>query len=206
MLKLIFSTRFIHFVGEDETKNEKRKNIETKQLTEKQKLLSYFFTYSFLGWILETVFCVLTLVVFNKRGFLYGPVCPIYGFGAIILIESLKKIKTNTVGKFFISMIAFTIFEYVVSVVLESLFGLRWWDYTGEPFNFQGRISLAYSIAWGIIGTIFVEKIHPFVKKQLEKITTKIPHKIQICLLILFLAIIIIDFMMSITRYSIALY
>ena len=65
--------------------------IETKQLTEKQKLLSYFFTYSFLGWILETVFCVLTLGVFNKRGFLYGPVCPIYGFGAIILIESLKK-------------------------------------------------------------------------------------------------------------------
>lgn len=159
-----------------------------------------------MGWILETVFCVLTLGVFNKRGFLYGPVCPIYGFGAIILIESLKKIKTNTVGKFFISMIAFTIFEYVVSVVLESLFGLRWWDYTGEPFNFQGRISLAYSIAWGIIGTIFVEKIHPFVKKQLEKITTKIPHKVQICLLILFLAIIIIDFMMSITRYSIALY
>lgn len=182
---------------------EKENLIEIKQLTEKQKLLSYFFTYSFLGWILETIFCLLTLGVFNKRGFLYGPVCPIYGFGAIILIESLKKIKTNTVGKFFISLIAFTIFEYVVSVVLESLFGLRWWDYTGEPFNFQGRISLAYSIAWGIIGTIFVEKIHPFVRKQLKKISTKIPNKIQISLLTLFLVIIIIDFIMSIIRYSI---
>ena len=181
---------------------EKEKLVETKQLSEKQKLLSYFFTYSFLGWILETVFCILTLGVFNKRGFLYGPVCPIYGFGAIILIESLKKIKTNTIGKFFISMIAFTIFEYVVSVVLESLFGLRWWDYTGEPFNFQGRISLAYSIAWGIIGVIFVEKIHPFVKRQLEKVSTKI----QFSLLIVFLAIIIIDFIMSIAKYSIALY
>lgn len=185
---------------------EKEKLIETNQLTEKQKLLLYFFTYSFLGWILETIFCVLTLGVFNKRGFLYGPVCPIYGFGAIILIESLKKIKTNTAGKFFISMIAFTIFEYVVSVVLESLFGLRWWDYTGEPFNFQGRISLAYSIAWGIIGTIFVEKIHPFLKKQLEKLTIKIPHKVQVILLNVFLVIILIDFVMSITRYSIALY
>ena len=181
---------------------EKEKLIETNQLTEKQKLLLYFFTYSFLGWILETIFCVLTLGVFNKRGFLYGPVCPIYGFGAIILIESLKKIKTNTAGKFFISMIAFTIFEYV----LESLFGLRWWDYTGEPFNFQGRISLAYSIAWGIIGTIFVEKIHPFLKKQLEKLTIKIPHKVQVILLNVFLVIILIDFVMSITRYSIALY
>ena len=185
---------------------EKEKLIETNQLTEKQKLLLYFFTYSFLGWILETIFCVLTLGVFNKRGFLYGPVCPIYGFGAIILIESLKKIKTNTAGKFFISMIAFTIFEYVVSVVLESLFGLRWWDYTGEPFNFQGRISLAYSIAWGIIGTIFVEKIHPFLKKQLEKFTIKIPHKMQVILLNGFLVIILIDFVMSIMRYSIALY
>ena len=185
---------------------EKEKLIETNQLTEKQKLLLYFFTYSFLGWILETIFCVLTLGVFNKRGFLYGPVCPIYGFGAIILIESLKKIKTNTAGKFFISMIAFTIFEYVVSVVLESLFGLRWWDYTGEPFNFQGRISLAYSIAWGIIGTIFVEKIHPFLKKQLEKLTIKIPHKVQVILLNVFLVIILIDFVMSIMRYSIALY
>lgn len=185
---------------------EKEKLVETNQLSEKQNLLLYFFTYSFLGWILETVFCILTLGVFNKRGFLYGPVCPIYGFGAIILIESLKKIKTNTVGKFFISMIAFTTFEYVVSVVLESLFGLRWWDYTGEPFNFQGRISLAYSIAWGIIGTIFVEKIHPFLKKQLEKLTIKIPHKVQVILLNVFLVIILIDFVMSITRYSIALY
>ena len=68
---------------------EKEKLIETKQLTEKQKLLSYFFTYSFLGWILETAFCVLTLGEFNKRGFLYGPVCPIYGFGAIILIKQI---------------------------------------------------------------------------------------------------------------------
>ena len=191
-------------VEKNEVKNEKNFTINGITI---YRILAYFAIYSVLGFILETLFALIMYGKFESRqGFLYGPVCPIYGFGAIILIESLKKIKTNTVGKFFISMIAFTIFEYVVSVVLESLFGLRWWDYTGEPFNFQGRISLAYSIAWGIIGTIFVEKIHPFVKKQLEKITTKIPHKVQICLLILFLAIIIIDFMMSVTRYSIALY
>ena len=103
--------------------------VYKKQLNEAQKIILYFVIYSFLGWILETIFAIFVLGRFVKRGFLYGPVCPIYGFGAIILIESLKKIKTNTVGKFFISMIAFTIFEYVVSVVLESLFGLRWWNY-----------------------------------------------------------------------------
>ena len=182
---------------------EKEETKEIKQLSEKQKLLLYFFTYSFLGWILETIYCILTLGLFNKRGFLYGPVCPIYGFGAVILIESLKKIKTNTLGKFFISMIAFTIFEYVVSVILESLFGLRWWDYTGEPFNFQGRISIAFSIAWGIIGVIFVEKIHPFINRQIEKYTIKISNKIQVILLNIFLAIILVDFVMSVIKYTV---
>lgn len=184
----------------------KEKLVETEQLSEKQKLLLYFFTYSFLGWILETAYCILTLGAFNKRGFLYGPVCPIYGFGAILLIECLKKIKTNSFGKFFISMIAFTIFEYVVSVVLESLFGLRWWDYTGEPFNFQGRISLAFSIAWGIIGVIFVDKIHPFIKRKLERYTIRFPHKVQVVVLNIFLVIILIDFVMSIIKYSPVMY
>ena len=175
--------------------------IQIEKLNEKQKLLSYFFIYAFLGWILETIYCVVTLGVFNKRGFLYGPVCPIYGFGAVILIQCLKKIKTNTVGKFFVAMIAFTAFEYIASVVLEDLFGLRWWDYTNEAFNFQGRISLAFSLAWGIIGVAFVEKIHPFVKSKIEKITYKISANKQIILLYAFLAIIILDFILSSVKY-----
>ena len=175
--------------------------IQIEKLNEKQKLLSYFFIYAFLGWILETIYCVVTLGVFNKRGFLYGPVCPIYGFGAVILIQCLKKIKTNTVGKFFVAMIAFTAFEYIASVILEDLFGLRWWDYTNEVFNFQGRISLAFSLAWGIIGVAFVEKIHPFVKSKIEKIIYKISANKQIILLYAFLAIIILDFILSSVKY-----
>lgn len=175
--------------------------VEEGQLTEKQKIILYFFVYAVLGWILETIYCVVTLGVFYKRGFLYGPLCPIYGFGAIILIESLKHIKTNTVGKFFISMIAFTAFEYVVSVILEEVFGLRWWDYTGQAFNFQGRISLAFSIAWGLMGTIFVEKVHPYVSKKTEKITKKIPNKIQVIILYSFVFIIILDFILSSIKY-----
>ena len=72
--------------------------VETNNLTRKQNIILYFFIYAFLGWILETAFCILTTGVFTKRGFLYGPICPIYGFGAILLIESLKNIKTNTVS------------------------------------------------------------------------------------------------------------
>lgn len=175
--------------------------VETNKLTQKQKVVLYFFIYAFLGWTLETIYCVVTLGVFNKRGFLYGPICPIYGFGAIILIECLKNVKTNTVGKFFIGMIAFTIFEYVASVVLEELFGLRWWDYTDEALNFQGRISLAFSIAWGIIGVIFVEKIHPFVKSKIEKYSLLISRKKQVIILYILVAIIAVDFVLSVARY-----
>lgn len=175
--------------------------VEINELTQKQKTILYFFIYAILGWLLETVYCIVTLGVFNKRGFLYGPVCPIYGFGAIILIQCLKNVKTNTVGKFFIAMIAFTAFEYVVSVVLEELFGLRWWDYTNEVLNFQGRISLPFSMAWGIIGVIFVEKIHPFVKSKVERYTILISKRKQIITLYIFMAIIIIDFILSVLKY-----
>ncbi len=175
--------------------------VEINKLTQKQKIVLYFFIYAFLGWLLETIYCIVTLGVFNKRGFLYGPICPIYGFGAIILILCLKNIKTNTIGKFFIGMIAFTIFEYIVSLLLEKLFGLRWWDYTNEPLNFQGRISLSFSIAWGIVGVIFVEKIHPFVKSKIEKITflwSKKRFRVIICILV---CIILMDLIFSVIKY-----
>jgi len=74
---------------------EKSNLVEINKLTQKQKIVLYFFVYAFLGWLLETIYCVVTLGVFNKRGFLYGPVCPIYGFGAIILITMFKKYKNK---------------------------------------------------------------------------------------------------------------
>lgn len=180
-------------------------NMEKNKLNESQKIVLYFFIYAFLGWILETVFCLVTLGFFTKRGFLYGPLCPMYGFAAVAMIQLLKNVKTNTIGKFCICMISFTIFEYVVAVVLESLFGLRWWDYSNEVLNFQGRISLPYSIAWGIIGVIFVEKIHPYVKRKVDKYSEIIYKNVQIIILAILVLTIIIDFILSIFRYSIEL-
>lgn len=177
------------------------KVVETNKFTDKQKVIFYFFVYSFLGWILETIYCLVTLGIFNKRGFLYGPICPIYGFSAVILIVCLRKIKTNTIGKFFISMIAFTIVEYVASAVLEDLFKLRWWDYSDQVFNFQGRISLAFSLVWGILGVIFVEKVHPFIKRNIEKLIIKVPNKIKITILYSSVIIVIIDYIFSVIKY-----
>lgn len=174
---------------------------ENQKLNERQKILLYFFIYAFLGWILETAFCLVTQAKFIKRGFLYGPLCPMYGFAAVIMIQLLKNVKTNTFGKFGIGMIVFTVFEYVVAVVLESLFGLRWWDYSNEVLNFQGRISLPYSIAWGIVGVIFIDKIHPAVKRRFEKIEELISNKILIVFLYVLTAVILIDFIASIVKY-----
>lgn len=180
----------------------KKENIIERKLTKNQQIVLYFFIYAFLGWTLETIFGLVTLGKFVKRGFLYGPLCPMYGFAAVSMILLLRNIKTNTIWKFFICMITFTVFEYVVAVVLESLFELRWWDYSNEVLNFQGRISLPYSIAWGIIGVIFVEKIHPFVKLQVEKYSKLISSNIKITILTILILIIIIDFLLSIIKYS----
>ena len=177
-------------------------NSEENRTDEKQKVVIYFFIYAILGWILETIFCLVTLGEFTKRGFLYGPLCPMYGFAAVSMIQLIKRLKTNTIGMFFMCMITFTIFEYIVAVILESLFGLRWWDYSNEVLNFQGRISLPYSIAWGIIGVIFIEKIHPYVKRKVDKYFEKSSKNIQIIIAVLVLYI-MIDFILSIYKYVI---
>lgn len=175
--------------------------IDNTQLEMRKKFIIYFFIYSALGWILETIFCLITLGVFNKRGFLYGPVCPIYGFGAILLIQCLHGKKVNIFGKFFIAMIAFTFIEYVASAVLEDLFGLRWWDYSNDILNFQGRISLPYSIAWGVMGVIFVEIIHPVIQRCVENLIKKVSTKKQNIILNILVLIILVDFTMSVIKY-----
>lgn len=190
-------------IYKENIENEKAKGLENKKskLNESQKMVYFFFIYSFIGWLLETIFCFVTLGYVTKRGFLYGPLCPIYGFGAVILIMCLRSVKTNTVGKFCISFIAFTAFEYVVAVVLEEIFGLRWWDYSDIPLNFQGRICLGFSIVWGLLGLIFVDKVHPAIKSKFEKLTSNITKKRQILVLNILIATIMIDFILSIAKY-----
>lgn len=130
--------------------------------TTKDKIIeyiTYFFIYSFLGWLIETIYAMFVHGYFVKRGFLFGPICPIYGFGAVLLLMVTKKIYKKTFLKFLIATIAFTLFEYMVSFILEMVFGLRWWDYSNDFLNIQGRVSLLYSIFWGVIRISFIRKI-----------------------------------------------
>ena len=107
-------------------KNSTKKN--TRDVVNFRNIVLFFVIYSFIGWLLETFYAMTTLGHFVKRGFLYGPLCPIYGWGAIILILGLKKYKSNSLKLFFYSAIVFSIFEYLVSFGLDAMFATKWWD------------------------------------------------------------------------------
>lgn len=173
-----------------------------KNITEKQKLIIYFVLYAFLGWVLETIYAFYVYGHFVKRGFLYGPICPIYGFGGVLLYLSLKNIKGNVFIKFLVSMVAFTVFEFVASFLLEMLFHQRWWDYTNEFMNFQGRVCLFFSIVWGVVGVIFIDVIHPFIQKKVEYILLKTPYRLQIIITYVLLLAVCSDFILSVLKYS----
>ena len=163
--------------------------------------ITYFFVYSFLGWLIETIYAIFVHGHFVKRGFLFGPLCPIYGFGAVILIMATKKLYKKPFLKFLIATVAFTLFEYIVSFLLEMLFWLRWWDYLNDFLNIQGRVSLPYSIFWGVIGLILLEKLHPYIQEKIQKITKGNTNNIQTITCIILICLIIVDTILSVIRY-----
>lgn len=174
---------------------------DKRKLSNVQKIIVYFFIYAFLGWSLEVIYAMYVQRTFVNRGFLFGPICPIYGFGALILIGSLRNIKGNKILKFIIAVIAFSVFEYIVSYILEVLFNQRWWDYSNDILNLNGRISILYSLVWGILGIIFTEKLHPFVRKKVEKLSLSISKKTQKIIIYTLVGIFIVDEIFSIVSH-----
>ncbi len=166
-----------------------------------QTLIMYFFIFAFLGWVMETLYSIYSLGYFTKRGFLYGPICPIYGFGALMLILFLAKYRNNNLKLFIYAAIIFSAFEYVVSYGLDALFAMHWWDYTNEFFNLNGRISIFYSFAWGIIAIIFINHVYPFLKKKINLILAKIPYIVQVSVLYLLCGVWMVDTVASFIRY-----
>lgn len=127
------------------------------------ELLWIFFVYALLGWCTEVSYAALVTGKFVNRGFLNGPVCPIYGFGAAIIFLCLEPLKQNLLLLFLGSVLLTSLLELAAGFVLEKLFHQRWWDYSDEPFNLGGYICLRFSIAWGLIGLFVVDLLHPTV-------------------------------------------
>lgn len=174
---------------------------QPKRLNKIQIYILYFFIFAILGWLMETLYSFFVLGHFTKRGFLYGFLCPLYGYGALILIIFLSKYRNNALKLFTYSAIIFSVFEYLTSYVLEVLFHAYWWDYTNDFFNLNGRISIFYSFAWGIIAIIFVGHIYPFFKKKLNIILSKIPYRVKSSIINLSCIILAIDTILSCIKY-----
>lgn len=126
-------------------------------------ILACFIVYSFLGWIMESVFRSFCERKIINTGFLIGPMCPIYGAGSIIMLTCMGWLQGRVIELFFISVVILTFWEYIVGVFLEKVFKTKYWDYSDHKFNFQGRICLTNSILWGFLGVGFINIIHPYV-------------------------------------------
>lgn len=146
-----------------------------------------FLLYSFLGWIMESIYCMIIDKKFVNRGFMIGPVCPIYGVGCLLIIIFLKKYENDPIILFCMAVIVCSILEYFTSYIMEKIFKTRWWDYSQKKFSLNGRICLDISIAFGVLGLLLTYIINPFMLDILNKIDINLLKVITSFFFILFL-------------------
>lgn len=170
-----------------EKKMEKQTKLKTTKKRNKQtkfkleifeyslwQIMQYFVVYSVVGFVIETLYGLLTSgVIESRQSMLYGPFCCIYGVGAVCLICIPKTFKKNNWTLFGTGFIIGSVVEYVVSWVGECIFHVKWWDYSGLAFNVNGRICLIFSIFWGILTIFLNKKINPKVDEIIKKIPMK---------------------------------
>lgn len=131
-------------------------------------LILYFFVYGFLGWCTEVAFAACKERKFVNRGFLNGPICPIYGIGVGIVVQFLTPYKENLVLLYIASVVMVTALEWVTGFILEKIFHNKWWDYSKMPLNLNGYVCLLFSLIWGVACVLIVDFIHPLIHKVLS--------------------------------------
>lgn len=134
-----------------------------------KELFILFMIYSFIGWIMEMIDQSIKEKKVINRGFLIGPYCPIYGFGAILMILLLDRYIDQPITLFFMSIIIFSILEYTTSYIMEKLFKARWWDYSNNKFNINGRVCLETMVPFGFAGLIAMYIVNPFFVRCLDR-------------------------------------
>lgn len=156
-------------------------------------LFLLFIIYSVTGWIIEVIATYPDTKCFVNRGFLIGPYCPIYGNCAIAMILLLHNIE-DPILLFILSIIICSVGEYVTSYLMEKIFHARWWDYTKNKFNLNGRICLVNSLAFGVLGFLLIKFVNPFVVGLITKLSPTIMNILFYTMLILFLIDNVISF------------
>lgn len=173
----------------ENTIKKNKKEAETNENINKKKkitimglsvwrIMAYFVIYSVVGYIIETIFSIITKGVWESRqSFLYGPFCAIYGLGASVMIMFLHKYSKNYTRLFIGGFIVGSIVEYLVSWIGESLLGVKWWDYSDMPLNINGRICVYFSIFWGFLALYLIASFNPRIDRLINWIKSKLSVK-----------------------------
>lgn len=148
-----------------------------------------FFIYACMGWGCEVAFAAFKHGQFVNRGFLNGPICPIYGFGVLGVVLALEPVSDNLYWLFLGSVALTTAIEFVTGWALEALFHARWWDYSDMPLNIMGYVCLPFSILWGLACMVVVRWLHPLILRS----AMLLPAWVCVSLDILFGAVFAVD-------------
>lgn len=157
-------------------------------------ILSSFFIYGFLGWCAEVAFAAVKQRSFVNRGFLNGPVCPIYGIGVTLVVAALLPYLKHPALLYLASAVLVTVLELLTGLLLEKLFHHKWWDYSGLPLNIGGYVCPLFSLIWGAGCVIIVRFIYPLT----AKLVSLIPVWLGRCLLVMLCAALIADISITI--------
>lgn len=154
----------------------------------------YFIIYSFIGWSMEVICKLFEQKKFINRGFLIGPICPIYGYGVLLIIILIGRETKDILAVFLKAILVCSVLEYFTSYFMEKLFKARWWDYSKRKYNINGRICLETMIPFGVLGCLVVYIIHPLIVNLVNILNPTLIIILSIILFIIYLVDNIISF------------
>ena len=197
----------------DDEQTKTKTKIEAEKATKKRiftimglsiyKILAYFIIYSVVGYIIETLFGIVTKGTWESRqSFLYGPFCAIYGLGASIMIIFLHKYSKRYNTLFLGGFIVGSIVEYLVSWIGELILGVKWWDYSDMPLNINGRICVFFSIFWGFLALYLIASFNPKIDRMIDWFKRKFSLKNLKALTVTVTIILFVDCVISVVAMS----
>lgn len=155
----------------------------------------FFSIYAFIGWAMESVYASINERKLINRGFLAGFFCPIYGFGAALILQSSKWVSealanpfTALASNILFAVILTTVLEYATGFLLERIFDCKWWDYSGNALNLNGYICLKYSLLWGLLAFLLLQVVHPVIAEAVFSIPVSAKGYLTAFLILYFLA------------------